>query len=75
MLHRFALRWLYFDWMQMVKNNGSKSIAMLMGGFSNCLERAKMQVHELLSDELLDLQKFSTQIDERLKQKETELMN
>jgi hypothetical protein len=40
-LNIFALRYLYYEWMGLVKKQGSKGIAMLMGGFNDCLHRAK----------------------------------
>ena len=44
-LNCFGLRYVYKEWINMVNKTGKDKIPMLMGQFSNCMEKTKLAIH------------------------------
>ena len=51
----------------MVNKTGKDKIPMLMGQFSDCMEKTKMAIHQMLSERIGDFAGLLNKIDAKLK--------
>ena len=54
-LNALGLRLLHLEWISLINNNPEHSIPMLMAEFGTCMERVKIQVHNLLTERIRNL--------------------
>lgn len=66
-LNCFGLRFVYKEWINMVNKTGKDQIPMLMGQFSGCMEKAKLAIHQILTERIGDFAGLLNKIDAKLK--------